>query len=59
VSDSVLSGDTRATKDSEMVDRRFLLIEEFIGCSRLACFVEKFLDWDDMKLQWHSGYSGR
>jgi hypothetical protein len=30
-----------------MVDLSFLLIEEFIGCSRSTCFIKKFLDWKD------------
>jgi hypothetical protein len=47
VSDIVLLGDTRETNDSEMVDHRFLSIEELIGCVRLTCFVNKFLDWED------------
>jgi hypothetical protein len=46
-SEGVRLGDTRATKYSEMVDHRFLLIEDFIGCSRLTCFVKKCLDWED------------
>jgi hypothetical protein len=46
VSESVLLGDARATKDSEMVDHRFLFIKEFIGCGRFTCIVKEFLDME-------------
>jgi hypothetical protein len=46
VSDSVILGDARAIKDSEMVDHRFIFIEEFIGCDRFTFLANDFIDWE-------------
>jgi hypothetical protein len=38
-----------------MVDRGFLLIEEFIGYGRFTCF-KKIIDWEDR--EYFNGISG-
>jgi hypothetical protein len=47
VSESVLLGDERATKDSELVEHGYLVIEELIGGGSFSFLVEEFFDWED------------
>jgi hypothetical protein len=45
-SDSVLIGDARATRYSEIIDHGYLAILNDIGFDRLSCLADNFLDWE-------------
>jgi hypothetical protein len=49
VSDIVFIGDTKETKDSEVVDNELIVIEKLIGDGRFSCLVGEFLAWEDIK----------
>jgi hypothetical protein len=49
VSDGIFIGDTRGTKDYELVDHLYVVIEKLIMSDRFPSFVLECLDWEDIK----------
>jgi hypothetical protein len=53
-----LDGDTRATKDSEVIDHWSFVIEELIWGDRVPFLVVEFIYWEDREADGMAGTLG-